>query len=863
MPVTEITEGPPCKKIISSVDGHTTSVPAQIDPVTGSYIVPWRHIQRSFPGIRGLRHDVDDTPVTYTSTTTRVELSSPTTIDSSAPPFIPEEVQIQNIGPHHRSLQHPPTNYLQETELSHSHTHWPRRLTATYTSLNQSYVEAIMTGRDEQTEILKAHMDTMITAMTKEMAKNQVQLLEKDREAKEMQKRMLEMQEMALNRLAVIQSRVQAILTQSYELFEYPIPRLFIVLPKEPELWDKLNPFTHKFRLYFLCECGEHTSSRKMPHHIHLAKHSGYDLLRPTEFFEKYGPYLLTMMEMIKFGIGVTGVVVPTMIQLKILDGIEEIKKEMEITRGNFAPLLDESISYVRNRIGQDLPDADLEGETHLGAQESLEGADLRQLVSYLSKADEARTLGNLYRTVTEVGHVKWVCFDHYRDGYMSPGRGRFMGIVAANDGEFMEDLGRVEIKLRTPLTAQVFYDALNRTKGVHELTIKLAWDATKRDIQQLCNAILESNVSILTVDGGHFGSPALDVINRSSRFDPFLQLMASGKLQSFTIRNCPRFLDRIFSITAQAVHNLRGLHLESEVKEKESKPQIQKTMRFLQRFPNLTTLSVSCWNVDEMFAYLQESIQQLPQLSVLRLLPSRTSHEARITLSSGKVEFMDLKANVIPELAYSGFLRECTVFSKSFALPDIRRLLDDNKNLVKLGLIKPRNYLEHIFLIDTLIPTRLNPLLVVFVELYKESRLIQMEFWNSEKVPPIESTGKWIKLSYSMIHIQEWFPPYYNFRYLDTDKAVFLSGLEELAVDADEVELNLDNSSLAGARIRTMQKAITCSRPKECHAVLKGFRQEWMHCHYSESVYWSKLCSLIKAWPDGYKDLDQHFRKN
>ncbi|KAG0245568.1 hypothetical protein BG011_002765, partial [Mortierella polycephala] len=204
-----------------------------------------------------------------------------------------------------------------ETSLGKSLVLWSKNMTpqgqksaASYNSLYESFVEAMMEGRKEQTDTLKGHMNVVMASMMEEMAKNQAQLLEKDRENKDMQKQMQEMQENmavmqqeALNRLVVIQSRVQAILTQTYELFEYPIPRLFIVLPKEQELWDKLNPFTHKFKVYFLCECGDHTkkkssSSSNISHHIHLAKHPGYDLLRPTEFFEKYGPYLLTMMEM-------------------------------------------------------------------------------------------------------------------------------------------------------------------------------------------------------------------------------------------------------------------------------------------------------------------------------------------------------------------------------------------------------------------------------------------------------------------------------------------------------------------------------------------------------------------------------------
>jgi len=64
------------------------------------------------------------------------------------------------------------------------------------------------------------------------------------------------------------------------------------------------------FRLYFLCECGEHTKATKSntPHCIHLAKHEGYDIERPSAFFQQYGSYVLTILRMLKYGIAVAGV---------------------------------------------------------------------------------------------------------------------------------------------------------------------------------------------------------------------------------------------------------------------------------------------------------------------------------------------------------------------------------------------------------------------------------------------------------------------------------------------------------------------------------------------------------------------------
>ncbi|KAF9346148.1 hypothetical protein BGX34_004155, partial [Mortierella sp. NVP85] len=59
----------------------------------------------------------------------------------------------------------------------------------------------------------------------------QITQLQQDLASK--QEEMNQLQIQALNRLAQLRNNVQALLTQTYELHEYPIPRLFIVLPDD------------------------------------------------------------------------------------------------------------------------------------------------------------------------------------------------------------------------------------------------------------------------------------------------------------------------------------------------------------------------------------------------------------------------------------------------------------------------------------------------------------------------------------------------------------------------------------------------------------------------------------------------------
>ncbi|KAI7823307.1 hypothetical protein BC939DRAFT_162892 [Gamsiella multidivaricata] len=110
-------------------------------------------------------------------------------------------------------------------------------------------------------DIQRGQNDIVAEVRKNRSLQEQMFLLQQQMDEKQVQ--MLQMQKQALDHLTIIQSRVQTVLTQTYELHEYPIPRLFIVLPKASRRRDKLlNPFSDQYRLYFLCECGSHTMSK-------------------------------------------------------------------------------------------------------------------------------------------------------------------------------------------------------------------------------------------------------------------------------------------------------------------------------------------------------------------------------------------------------------------------------------------------------------------------------------------------------------------------------------------------------------------------------------------------------------------------
>ncbi|CAO3568757.1 unnamed protein product [Mortierella alpina] len=282
-------------------------------------------------------------------------------------------------------------------------------------ALKRASKKAAETAGQVQQQNLSAKMDHMIKSQEEmKQLQEEMKQLQKASDAKQeklnhMQKQLLEnqeemklLQQRALDQLSVLQSRVQAALTQTYELHEYPIPRLFIVLPQYPAGWNILEPFTDKYRLYFLCECGEHTkaagSNSKIPHEIHLAKHEGYEITRPTEFFQQYGPYVLTMLKMLKFTVSVASVAVPAVAHLINADALDHAAKGLQHLKDCIEPGMDQMISKIEK---DSVDEGDLvESFTdRMENKEALEGADLRKLETFLKDKDGNKVLGNLYRT--------------------------------------------------------------------------------------------------------------------------------------------------------------------------------------------------------------------------------------------------------------------------------------------------------------------------------------------------------------------------------------------------------------------------------------------------------------------------------
>ncbi|KAG0046120.1 hypothetical protein BGZ83_008700 [Gryganskiella cystojenkinii] len=413
-------------------------------------------------------------------------------------------------------------------------------------------------------------------------------VIEMESRNRELQKLTMEKQQETLDRLIQIQSGIQKVLTQTFELHEYSTPRLFIVLPEmaydglDPTL--RLHQWTHvKFRLYFLCECGEtHTNPIGGPdglNHVHIARHEGYAINRPREFLHKYGPQALQLLYMIKYGITIAGMVIP---MLSAVANLADFLPTSLIT--NLGKQVDTSIGVLSTYEGSLDQDAPKEVFSHLSQPDPslvgsikavskfeddvedrnsdenlvsggprtggggvferltrIEGADLRRLSAFLDRKDHDRTLGNLYRTVDKQGHVKWICQDHYRSTYHAQASSRqqdrqFEAEIALNQGTYDHALGRVSVYLSSNDVTESFLNVLNHASGAFtELDLQFR-KYSYATLEQLGRSLIKTNVSQLALTGHTFTDPHFPQFPKKKLY-PILVMLQSGKIQSLHVK--------------------------------------------------------------------------------------------------------------------------------------------------------------------------------------------------------------------------------------------------------------------------------------------------------------------------------------
>ncbi|KAG0000834.1 hypothetical protein BGZ80_008370 [Entomortierella chlamydospora] len=454
----------------------------------------------------------------------------------------------------------------------------------------------------------------------------------------------------------------------------------------------------------------------------------------------------------------------------------------------------------------------------------------------------------------------------------------RLSRIVRRKRGKL--ERGRVTVYLSSSSDTLDLYPVLAEAAGVYRLTITLAWDVGRADLQQLCDTVRMSKIQILTLNGSHFKDPRLIPDIPDSRFDPIVKFLATGKLKSFSFRDCPQFLEFTTGLGQRYSSRLVRLYWEHVARERESEVVRGNIVNLCRWFPNLIELSLGCYDIEDMYTLLEEPIRNLPQLSLLTLTKARGQYwgkadkadKAVFWFNDKEIAYLDLELLELPKLSSelwltSGFLRRLTWYTGSYYPDIVQDIHDRNK---KLGTLTVPFYfsereefslfkrIEHL---ESLVLNRYEPLQVTFADRYDHCQTFQAEFRNPNKDFP-DPPAEWqIQDPEPIMRIQGWKLEQYNL-YVSDDLATLLAAAgEQLSFGEPDLQIgfkpinDLVKLSTVGARL--MQTVLLNMKPKvmqfSCDHLDTSIREAF--CSGLNSSCWSRLSDLeirgedINSW--------------
>ncbi|CAF3356525.1 unnamed protein product [Rotaria socialis] len=254
--------------------------------------------------------------------------------------------------------------------------------------------------------------------------------------------------------------QIADVMTQMYELHEFTTPRYFFILPAKHSdmmLIDTVqNWFQTHYKLYFLCECSHD------PRQMQVAPHDGYSIKKGRDFVVKYAPYLRTTLQIVQVLLSAGGLVIP---QLGNAAKVINNAVPSRFQEPKYYKDMQQQLEMVDNLLNKVDNQGNHAGASVTDKQKSkgtpLQGAELREIQTYLERVDDKRSLGNLYRIVTADGHVRWVCREHYDEASYNNEMSKYINEFEAMGGKFNKK------------TKEAFINQVNTTKENVEMMCK------------------------------------------------------------------------------------------------------------------------------------------------------------------------------------------------------------------------------------------------------------------------------------------------------------------------------------------------------------------------------------------------------
>ncbi|KAF9329473.1 hypothetical protein BG006_007459 [Podila minutissima] len=273
--------------------------------------------------------------------------------------------------------------------------------------------------------------------------------------------------------------------------WDYATSKLFVVLPSDPDSLDDNNPSTHKFRLYFLCDNSMDALARRgMPQHVHLSNHPGYILKRPQEFFEKYGDYVLRLLQLVRLGYSDNAYDIPAIDTFNILWKFKA-HAGINLDRDTIRSLVEKAISHIE-KISP--PKWIMEpGLTRI------QSAAIKDFLD-VQCGDNAE--GNLHRHIDSRQCVSWRCHRHKDQYFAQKPLEAFKAHVGRRRGHIDMQQARLRVELQTHRESIEFQRLLTIIRQPFNLSIKLNWNATRSFVEKFCQDVAQLKTVAMDIDG-------------------------------------------------------------------------------------------------------------------------------------------------------------------------------------------------------------------------------------------------------------------------------------------------------------------------------------------------------------------------
>lgn len=386
------------------------------------------------------------------------------------------------------------------------------------------------------------------------------------------------------------------------------VPCRFLVLPADLSLWKRSDPTTHRFRLYFLCDVRKDESAvNTISQHMHISDHPGYSLRRPREFFQVFGSYTLLMLNMARQGASHEASIVPPLDAFEILWSPDPKVTGHHLTKDTIRRLIVKSIDYLQKLRVPTCVDADWL---------SMKSVEIKD---FLVIPEGGNPLGGLYRnSLPDNPSCRfWTCYQHGHQWLHSGTLEALVKFVHICGGHIDIPRASLNVELRSRHQAEHLCVLIKNTGQKMDVSIKIGWNATSQDLDELLRQIIGAGVLYLELDGvTQSMHPQGCTENRTDLLYEHVFTAESETVGSVTLLNYPR---------PQEQHTYLKI-FEGSVYKLHSKHQQQQPMGTKNMTANLD-FCISSFGVTTMFNWGRDLLETKAQ-HLQRLLAEAGYHD-------------------------------------------------------------------------------------------------------------------------------------------------------------------------------------------------------------------------------------------